>query len=443
MVDTKRSAILKSSLAGEIARELVLRLHNQNVLQQAIVLSAHQNRREYFPPWLDMSATEGYAGLALLDAYLHSCFPAEGWDQPGHQHLTRAVAGLQQHLKTTEQERHDILSLSAGFCGVGLATWLLSCSETRYQRLLTALDREITQRVRERLLQMAQQKHGLVSSFFDTISGLAGIGAYLLCRRAQVSITPLLHELIRQLVRMSEEEEGLPHWYTPGPIIEHPFWKPHYPDGLLHCGLAHGIAGPLAFLSLAKLCGEEVAEIEPGIERMATWLSEHRCDDAWGVNWGMVYPATSHGTPPEPSQCSWCYGAPGIARALWLAGEALDSVPYRTLALAAMEAVYRKPAAARCISGPSLCHGVAGLLQITLRFAQDTHLPMFYEAAQSLGEQLLALYEPASLLGYRDHESEIGTDRPGLLTGATGIALALLAASQDQEPTWDRLLLLS
>ncbi|MEV6414299.1 lanthionine synthetase LanC family protein [Kribbella sp. NPDC051718] len=47
-----------------------------------------------------------------------------------------------------------------------------------------------------------------------------------------------------------------------------------------------------------------------------------------------------------------------------------------------MAAVYRRPWSARQIGdSPGLCHGVAGLLQITLRFADDTGEPVFTEAA--------------------------------------------------------------
>jgi hypothetical protein len=109
-----------------------------------------------------------------------------------------------------------------------------------------------------------------------------------------------------------------------------------------------------------------------------------------------------------------------------------------------MEAVYRRPVTARRIDSPTFCHGVAGLLQVTLRFANDTRLPVFGEAAASLTEGLLSAYEPDSLLGYRNWEPD-GTrvDQPGLLDGAPGVLLALLAASTDVEPSWDRAFLLS
>jgi len=145
-----------------------------------------------------------------------------------------------------------------------------------------------------------------------------------------------------------------------------------------------------------------------------------------------------------PSRAAWCYGAPGVARALWLAGVARDRPDWRNLAIEAMEAVYRRPIAARQIDSPTFCHGVSGLLQVTLRFANDTALPVFTDAAADLAEQLLSAYEPDSLLGYRNWEPG-GTrvDQPGLLDGAPGVLLTLLAASTDAEPLWDRAFLLS
>ncbi len=49
-----------------------------------------------------------------------------------------------------------------------------------------------------------------------------------------------------------------------------------------------------------------------------------------------------------------------------------------------------------------------------------------------------------SLLGFRHLETRDNhMDQPGLLEGAPGVALALLASATSAEPTWDRLFLLS
>jgi hypothetical protein len=145
-----------------------------------------------------------------------------------------------------------------------------------------------------------------------------------------------------------------------------------------------------------------------------------------------------------PSRAAWCYGSPGVARSLWLAGDAANDGSYKELSLSAMEAVYRRPVPTRRIDSPTFCHGVAGLQHITLRFAHDTGLSMFVEHARLLHQQIVARYEPASASGFRNLEPGGRlVDQPGLLDGASGVALVLLAASTSSEPLWDRLFLLS
>jgi len=282
------------------------------------------------------------------------------------------------------------------------------------------------------------------------ISGCAGAGAYLLSRRDDPGAAAALEAVLRAIVALAGGAGPRPRWWTPAHLLFDEETAAMYPHGNLNCGLAHGIPGPLALLALAFARGIRVPGIEEAAERLAVWLVTNRADDAWGVNWPYSVPLTREGLPDRgakaygPSRTAWCYGAPGVARTLWLAGVAFDRPAWRELALEAMQAVYRRPVAARYIDSPTFCHGVAGLLQITFRFAHDTRLPMFTEAAAELTEWLLSAFEPNSVLGYRNWEPG-GTrvDHPGLLDGTPGVLLTLLAASSAVEPTWDRMFLLS
>ena len=129
---------------------------------------------------------------------------------------------------------------------------------------------------------------------------------------------------------------------------------------------------------------------------------------------------------------------------LWLAGDALGRSDYHEVGLEAMYAVFRRPVEARAIPSPTLCHGIAGLLQIALRFANDSGSPEIAQQCRELARQLLEQYSPGSLLGFRNLEvADREVDQPGLLDGAPGVALVLLAAASKIEPTWDRLFLLS
>jgi hypothetical protein len=65
-------------------------------------------------------------------------------------------------------------------------------------------------------------------------------------------------------------------------------------------------------------------------------------------------------------------------------------------------------------------------------------------AAGTLAGRLVDSFEPDSIFGYRDIEPDGGrTEQPGMLEGAAGVALVLLASATSQPPTWDRMFLLS
>ncbi len=396
---------------------------------------------------MPFSLSQGHAGLALLFGYLDACFPDEQWDLKAREHLQIATRAAEEYSEIP-------LGLLSGLSGIAFAAWQLSRGGARYTRLLKSLDDAICLRA----IAAAKSIHGMRGvSFaaFDAISGLSGIGAYLLCRRDHPGKAMALVSVIEALVELLSVDDGLPRWYTPADLLGDEKAQEYYPHGNLNLGLAHGIPGPLALLSLAHAAGVAVPGLPEAIANTADWLFANRCDDDCGCNWASALPLVTEGSQSSselrassaregPSRCAWCYGSPGIARALWLAGEALNRDEYCDLAISAMEAVFRRPIAARRIDSPTFCHGVAGLLAIALRFSHDMGGNAFSDEIGMLVQQLLDSYQPQSILGFRHLEirdNEI--DQPGLLEGAPGVALVLLAAATSAEPTWDRLFLLS
>ncbi|GAA5093442.1 lanthionine synthetase C family protein [Nocardia iowensis] len=383
------------------------------------------------------------AGRAVLFGQLDCSLPEQDWARRSHSHLTAAA-------RTVEQTERGVLGLFGGLCEMAFAAHALSRDGTRYQRLLTGLDGAIATSAAALGRTVARAPAGLPFAAFDAISGLAGIGAYLLCRKDEPQAEAALRHVLTGLVGLCGESEGLPNWHTPASVmIPNTPMSRSYPTGVLNCGLAHGVPGPLAVLALAEMSGISVPGQRAAIERAARWLAAHRSDDEWGPNWptGIPMPDAT-GAPPRaygPTHNAWCYGSPGVARALWLAGTALADPELGALAVDSMTAVFRRPADVRRIdASPGLCHGVAGLLQITLRFAHDTGEAVFAAAAATLTSQLLAMFQPHRRFGYPAlTENGTATDDPGLLDGAAGVALALLAAATDAPPEWDRTLLLA
>ncbi|MFI9380018.1 lanthionine synthetase C family protein [Kutzneria sp. NPDC052558] len=408
---------------------------SQGVAERAVRVATEIAERMRNPPEpgaTDHEVIETAVGIALLHGELDRHRPGAGWDRAAHAHLARAATAA-------ERSGPGSSGLCGGVGGVAFAAWSLSRGGERYRRLMTELDRGVIAGVTTRAELLSESPSGPPAHLIDVINGLAGSGGYLVRRKEKA-----LSKVLEALVALSGEENGLPRWHIPQrSLVAGAALPGRYPDGYLDCGLAHGIAGPMALLALARRAGVEVEGQREAIGRMAGWLAGQRVFDDWGVNWPAA--VELGGNRGEPAHAAWCYGSPGVARALWLAGEALEDGALQELAVSAMKAVHTRPAEARRVDRtPGLCHGIGGLLTITLRFAHDTGDPAFAEAAVPLTEQLVAMYEPDRPYGYYALNSEgAKVDQPGLLDGAAGVALALLTAGTGAEPTWDGMLLLS
>jgi hypothetical protein len=344
-------------------------------------------------------------------------------------------------------------SLFDGVSGLGFAATQLSRDGIRYRHLLTALDRTLAPMALELGATLAETSGLGPVTVFDVISGASGIGVYLAERDPHEALPTVLRGLM-----VLAEPDRVPKWATPAEQLGDPSLARAYPAGALNCGLAHGITGPLALLAVALGRGVEVAGQSQAVKQLSSWLLDHAIADDWGINWPSAVPLSDARRGEETgtvsrrsvSRSSWCYGSPGIARALWLAGEALGDASLRNHAWEALRAVLRRPIEARQIDSPTFCHGVAGLLQIVLRFANDPgpvddgRFNELIGASETLVDQLLAAHDPGLLLGYAALDpGPHQVDRAGLLDGAAGVVMTLLAAATDSEPTWDRLFLLS
>ena len=386
------------------------------------------------PSWQPESLADGYPGITLLHAEL-------GDRRGAHGHLIAT--------NRTGAPADDAHRLFAGRLP-GLMFGALAAAQRpeEYADLLQqagTLVATAVQRLAAAELDRISAGGGTGARFaaYDVLSGLSGGLRLLLASGAHPDAAG---EAVRALVSLTEPirpADGGPE--RPGWYVEHG-WSGTDDDrtGHFNLGLSHGVPGVLAVLSIAHRDGVRVAGQAEAIERIVTWLLDREDErSGWpevvGLS-GEVLLAT--GRP------GWCYGGPGLARALYLAGDALDVADWRSTAVRALARTLARPWDEYELREAGLCHGWAGLLQITSRMARDSGDERLASAVPGLADRVLGHYTAEAPFGFRYTTGttvRMAADRPGFLWGAAGIALALQSYVTDQPPRtdWDAALLLT
>jgi lantibiotic modifying enzyme len=281
---------------------------------------------------------------------------------------------------------------------------------------------------------------------FDLLYGLVGLGVYALERLPRRNARTMLGLVVRHLGRLAERRpEGLA-WLT------RPDGIAFTPKGSYSLGMAHGVPGVIALLARALHAGVAVRESRALLLGAVPWLVAQRlAPDRDSVFPPWVYPGRDAGS----SRAAWCYGDAGVALALFAAGRAVRRPAWMAEAVELGLRTGRRSPESAGIRDATLCHGAVGLAHLLNRLYQATGDERLAEVAQHWYAEALRYRCPGrGIAGFERYGSlhatisEPGPDGtppsssdPGLLTGVTGIALALLAAATPVEPAWDRLLL--
>jgi lantibiotic modifying enzyme len=269
------------------------------------------------------------------------------------------------------------------------------------------------------------------------------MGIYALERCPRKEAKKRVEVLVQHLEHLSDRYDKGTTWFT-APGMLRPGTRQHFPKGYFDLGLAHGAAGVIAFLAYVHKAGIAQEISRRLLHSSVSWLmGQRRADSSGSLFPGIVVPPDR----PMPSTFSWSRGDPGIAAALLPAiqciGESARENPALEIAHASLKRIPHIP-----FTDPTLCNGTAGLAHLFNRLYQATGDESLKNAARTLFEKTLSLRKPGqgvagfSREGFNDERDIVDLYDPGLIQGAAGIGLALLAAASELEPAWDHIILL-
>ncbi len=376
----------------------------------------------------DPALAGGDAGVALLYAWLARADAGDG--ARAGPHLEAAIDAL----ATTPLPA----SLYSGFSGVAWSAELL-------QGGAPDDGEDFNADIDDALLTHVGQSPW--TTHYDLVSGLVGLAVYALERLPRPSAAALLAEIVARL-----EETAVPMpgggvaWHTAWDLLPE-YQRPTFTRGHYNLGVAHGVPGVISVLGQAVAAGVAAERARPLLGGAVEWLLAQELPA--GSPSRFAYSAARE-VEAAPARAAWCYGDPGIAAALLVAARGAGEEAWEREALRIARSAARRPAEDAGVVDAGICHGAAGLALLYDRVFQATGDEEMRDAARLWTRRTLELRKPGEgVAGFRSWGPPRGggpsawLDEAGLLTGAAGVALALLAAATPVEPEWDRFLLVS
>ncbi len=363
---------------------------------------------------------QGKAGMALALAYLDEALPDRGYGSLAQTLLDAAVTEV-----AAKPARAD---LYGGFVGVAWVAEHLAGASDGAVDVNAAVDELVA-------AQVASQ-----TGHFDLIMGLAGLGCYALERGSRPSSRRCLALIVDELARRAEEREGGLTWSTP-PDFMGVNEAESCPDGNINLGLAHGQPGVIAFLAAAATVHETAERARPLLRGAVDWMLDHGRAPSQAHFAAHMY----RGVPSPQVRMAWCYGDPGVVAAFSQANVILQDERLGAAIRALAHGAAAVPYAESGVTYAGFCHGSAGLSHVFNRLYQSEGDALLGDAARTWLRHTLNGARPGQGIGGYVSPSPDDQYRrdPTFLTGALGIALALVAAATEIDPAWDRTLLLS
>jgi lantibiotic modifying enzyme len=293
--------------------------------------------------------------------------------------------------------------LFTGWTGV-LA--VLQCTKTRN---FGRLRQRIRSRLRESLPELLRMTSWDRQITFDFISGISGIRIGLENEPETEDLCAAIDSELVRLVKALPAPATSSHTYG------------------INLGFAHGAPGVLLALTLGS--ADESVEAARSVGDFVVAHAIYGQDR-------LTWPWTSEGA--SPARMAWCYGNPGVALSLWALFKRTDLKVYEEAATEALNGLVGAPVDKMGIVDEAICHGHVGnaLILAGLSHAlgsSDGESRALYHFTASINA-----FENDLAFGYLQSLGGHMKSSPGLLEGSTGIALGLLALSNDTNPGWLR-----
>ncbi|ADL53923.1 lanthionine synthetase C family protein [Clostridium cellulovorans] len=338
-----------------------------------------------------------------------------------------------------------------GYSLIGFSTLAISNNKNLYKNFLEGLNKYIVIGVNN----IVKQEELISMPVCECINGLAGIGRYLLEFKEVSSVLEAIKGILIFLIKLTKKKITANKYEVRKWFIEYEsqseIEKKNYSYGHTRIGMAHGIVGILSLLAIAKIQGVEVEGQEEAIKDILSYLYKFRIEEKGLVYWPYkVGIEERQGAKDAVNYMpSWCYGSGGIARAIYLAGKAIEDDYYIEDSISCIRKFCALDIDKLGFISPTFCHGYSGWLHIVNLFYKDTGEKEFEPVINNLASRILTYYNEDNPLGFKNLEYDdnlevIEEDHISFVRGTVSVLLPLLGLINDKKDNeWDHIFLLN
>lgn len=388
-------------------------------------------------PFRELTLSHGIPALCVLYGELNEQYPDEGFDNIGHEYMIKMGRAI-------EEQGISSLAMFSGACGIGLSAVCLSHNRTRYTSFIENINSFIEDAVEKIVVELKSHKYVHMSEY-DIIEGMCGVANYCMLFHNDEKMKETLIFILDYIMEICKDKSlhnlTIPGWYIPS---ENQFLKHDqelWPNGCFNMGLSHGIPGMLLVLcNSAKLNITLPNQLET-ITKISDFLMKFHIENEEKNYWGShvsLEEYINNKVNETNSRDAWCYGTPGVSYSLLVAGKLLNKREYIDSAVDAMKKAVKR---LNGIYSPTFCHGFSGVAYISKRFYEITKIEYFNESSINLKNKVLDFYDEKAAFGFynieKDNEKTEYYNYIGIIDGAAGILLTILAIENGRKTPWD------
>ena len=375
----------------------------------------------------------GLPSLVVLFGELNKIFPDKKFNLIAHSYMKKTM-------EVINSKGIDNLSLAVGMCGIAFAIQSLKGETSNYSNLQFSINSYILDGCRQILEKGTNFFELLNEEKYDLMFGLVGIINYMLLFSDNIIIENITKSLLSLLINLVKDKgiAGFSVYLSNSSLPQHSKVGKY-----INLGISHGIAAFLILLIKSFKSGIILNYHEEIIDKISSWLIEQkRYDNSKFLFWPSAIYFDCEDN--EYYRDAWCYGTPGVAYSLLLAGEFLKN---NRIIIIAIEGMKHSLIRQRSIISPTFCQGWAGLYYLSKKFYFYTHEKYFKEANNIIKNNILSFYNTKNPFGFKNIEYINGNKRSfnniNLLSGVSGVLLTIFANIDSIESgVWEKIFLM-